>query len=707
MSVNVKKVALFIILLLSLLLASSCAPVRLDTGEQKPLIDLKDCFYWAPCSEESTIEEAESLAFTKFSTFGMANIRRVAGTNQKYVWLKAVFEVPEPLRYKTLGLLISYLHFADKVWVNGTYVGGYGQFPPNEKSSLWGSHFYAIPEPLINEIGRNTIYIKVYCRGKSGISDNIAIGELERMRSLDNLHQFRQSIIYIFAEGGMFFTAILFLLIYIWRKKEREYLSFSFLCLASMLFVVPFFAPMLPLDTMGGNSYLFFIKSTLCEGLYLMTFCLSTFIIEFIRKRETKKFRTVRTLLLVLSSLITLAAPSYDALIKVTPAMLLFSIVQMLMGFIFVAKAIFTHETRRSVLVLFSAFIPLIATIILDIFVKLIIQKVDYPYFTLFGWQGSLIAFIILLSVKYNRAVVQNEYLNVRLKHEVLKQTREVSIKNAKLSEEIKRAETDLEMAALVQKKFFPYPPRTLRGWDIAVSYKPLDKISGDMYDYYVSKENLNGFSLFDVSGHGIAASLVTMLAKNIIYQAFVKNRKKKETVSRTLYEINKSILDAKGGIENYLTGVMFRFSEFDENDECLVEMANAGHPNPILYSAKSNICDEIESGNSEEHHGAIGLDFITVAFPQISFTMSEDDVLVFYTDGLSESTNKAKDQFGSERIKKIVKESYAKDAQSIMEDIIDELQAFTKGEKRNDDITLVVLKRENSANYIEELGEI
>ena len=181
----------------------------------------------------------------------------------------------------------------------------------------------------------------------------------------------------------------------------------------------------------------------------------------------------------------------------------------------------------------------------------------------------------------------------------------------------------------------------------------------------------------------------------------------KNETVSRTLYEINDEIIEAKGGIENYLTGLMFRFKPFNEKDVCKVEMANAGHPNPIFYSSEDGICDEIKSGSNVDHHGAIGLDFITVSFPQISFKMAENDILLFYTDGLTESRNTENEMFGKERVKKIIRSSYAKDSQSIMKDIIDEFNEFTKGVKRDDDITIVVLKRENSYNFVEELTEI
>ena len=696
------KLVTAIVLVFSFL---SIACSNSDVNVAKDTINLKDRFYWAECTKDSTIEDVDSLHFHKFSTEGTGNLRKLLGDGQEYVWLMAVFPLPEHLRYKTLGLLISYLHFSDKVWVNGVYVGGYGSFPPNEKSSLWGSHFYSLPNSLLNPVGRNIILIKVYCKGSSGISNNILIGEHEKIKAIDSLHTFRQSIIYLFAEGGMFFTAVLFLLIFIWRKKEREYLSFSMLCLSSMIFATPFFASQIPISYPISVPFLFFMKATLCEGLYLLVFCLSTLIIQFVKKHETKHIQWARIGILIFCTLITFAMPNYSLLMRICPYMLTLSVIQLILGFTVVLKTKLSREEKRNFIIVMTTFIPLLITIGIDIVIKMVVQKVDSPYITLFGWLITIFAFMILLSVRYNRAVSQNEYLNVQLRREVLKQTRELSKKNTKLEDEIHRAETDLEMASLVQKKFFPYPPKSLHGWDIAVSYSPLDKVSGDMYDFYIEDNTLNGFSLFDVSGHGVAASLVTMLAKNIIFQSFVRNLKNKETVSRTLYEINEEILEAKGGIENYLTGLMFRFGAFNENDECTVEMANAGHPNPILYTAKTNLCDEIES--TEEHHGAIGLEFITVSFPQINFTMAEDDILIFYTDGLTEGRNKKKEMFGKERVKKIIKESFAKDAQSIMEDLIDAFNTFTEGVKRDDDITIVVMKRENSANFIEELDEV
>lgn len=705
MTVVTQKISIFFIFSIFLQLFS-CRNFDLN-HKGDVIIDLRNQVYWTESDAKSTPEEAERLNFHKFDTSGIGNIVRTAGKNHDYIWLRLFFYTPEPLKDKTLGLFISYLHFADKVWVNGVYVGGYGTFPPNEWSSPGGSHIYTIPPTLIDQQGRNTILIKVYNRGKSGISNNIKLGLQERMESMNVVHTFFQSILYLFAAGGMFFTAILFLLIFIWRKKERGYLTFSLICLASLIFILPFFASHLPHPYTNPISYTLFVKLTLCLGFYLLAFFLATLVIEFVKKGEGTTLRTVRLSILIFCTLITFAIPDYNMLEKIPIVTLPLSIINILLGFGFVFLSKKTPEEKKALFNITIAFTPFLIAIPIDLLIKGFFKKVDSPYATIFGWLITVLNFLVIMSVRYNKAMAQNEYLNVKLRREVLKQTKELSKKNLTLEEELERSATDLEMASLVQKKFFPYPPHSLPGWDIAVSYSPLDKVSGDMYDYYMENGSLKGFSLFDVSGHGIAASLVTMLAKNIVFQAFIRNMKKEESVTRTLYEINDEIIEAKGEIENYLTGLMFRFGQFNENDECLVEMANAGHPNPILFSAKSKICDELESPEGEDHHGAIGLDFITVSFPQINFTMAEDDILLFYTDGLSESRNTKGEMFGKERIKHILKENYAKNAQSIMEELIDSYHEFTNGTKRDDDITVVVMKRENSANYIEELDEV
>ena len=361
-----------------------------------------------------------------------------------------VFPIPENLRYKSLALLITYLHFADKVWVNGTYVGGYGHFPPNERSVLWGTHFYSLPELVLNPVGRNVIFIKVYCKGASGISDTILLGEHDRINSINALLSFFLSTIYLFAEGGMLFTTILFLLIFLWRKKEKSYLSFSMICITSMLFTLPFCSSDLPQFFENQVSFLFFIKSTICEGLYLIVFFLSTLTIQFIKRSETKIFCIVRISILSFCSLITFCAPDYIFLERICPFMLTLSVVQLVLGYYFVLRTKQTKDERRNFKILMAVLIPLSISIAIDILIKGIFHKIDIPYITLFGWQLTILCFLILLSTRYNKAVSQNEYLNANLRKEIDRQTVELSDKNSELEHQIFRSQIDHEMASIV-----------------------------------------------------------------------------------------------------------------------------------------------------------------------------------------------------------------------------------------------------------------
>ena len=145
-------------------------------------IILNNSLYWAPCKAESTPEDVSAYNganyhFQKISDLGSQNLYNLVSGHGQYVWLKSEFEIPESLKHKDLGLYIDYIHFADKVWINGHYSGEYGQFPPNAKSSMYMGHYYDFPESMLNQKGNNTILIKVYCLGNAAISGNVIITE--------------------------------------------------------------------------------------------------------------------------------------------------------------------------------------------------------------------------------------------------------------------------------------------------------------------------------------------------------------------------------------------------------------------------------------------------------------------------------------------------------------------------------------------------
>ena len=242
------------------------------------------------------------------------------------------------------------------------------------------------------------------------------------------------------------------------------------------------------------------------------------------------------------------------------------------------------------------------------------------------------------------------------------------------------------------------------RGWELSISYNALDSnVSGDLYDYYFTEGILDGLGIFDVSGHGIPAGLMTILAKSIISQHFITGKTQAEPISNVLEDINKSYIKEKVNVENYITGILFRFSEFNQKDVCSVEFANAGHPYPLFYSAADDKVIELKQ-DEEKQYGILGVEGLEVSFPPISFRAAQDDIIVCFTDGLTDCSNLHGDDFSKDRIIKILQQYHDESAIMIMNRIMDKLEDFKGNAQFSDDVTLIVLKRVNSKDYIEEI---
>ena len=262
-----------------------------------------------------------------------------------------------------------------------------------------------------------------------------------------------------------------------------------------------------------------------------------------------------------------------------------------------------------------------------------------------------------------------------------------------------------MKQLPLVQQEVLPKQNKTFKGWDIAVKYVPLDnEVSGDLYDYYFSGSKLEGLSIIDISGHGIQAGLMSILAKGIISQQYLDGIANKRTLTEVLININDIYVKEKVNVENYFTGLLFNFDDFDTNDICRIQLANAGHPAPILYSTSDNKISEIKYSKPEMQFGFIGVEGLPISFPTTNFYMSQNDVLVCFTDGLTEAMNRRKEEFSKKRLMKIITDSKNLSANEILENIIQELKSFIEDMPLSDDLTVIVLKRDNSKEYLEEI---
>ena len=669
-----------------------------------PRIDLSKRLYWCQINDGEDVNQVLSSPdrFEKLTDTKNMNLYRLLGKTESYVLVKADFVVPESYRGRALGCLVSYIHFADMAYVNGALVGRTGVFAPANIGSFYVSHQYPVPESLINYGGKNTICFKIYCRGKSSFSGKMFVGEMKDVTEAQHVIDFWNSLVYIFFAGILFAASIIFIIFFIARREKKEFLSFAQMNFFSAILVSFLYSGSLPVHEFLGLPYDIFLRLFLCIGALIIVYFYVTFHFNYLGIRERLSSKVLRAISLVIKIALVMVSPSYTVLMKICPVLLFICALELLYAFSIVLLSFRSKVRIKNARFLLYGIIPLFMSLLLDFILRYEIRLVSTPFVTMFGWVIEIMLFVIVLAVRFERLTKENEHLTNQLQKEVEIQTKNLTIANENLAKEIYRANQDLEMASIVQRKYFPSPNRKFKGWDVSISYNPLSNVSGDLYDYYYNEEILKGFSLFDVSGHGLSASLITMLAKNIIAFSFDRGLKRKHSVSDMLLSINDRIIREKGNIDNYLTGLLFKISEPDENDDCSIQFANAGHPHPVFYSKKRNSVEELKYSGNQKHYGAIGLLGIDVSFPESSFTAENGDIILLYTDGLTESMNENMEAFGIERVKTVLAKYSDLSASKILENLLFELEKFTDGVPKTDDVSVVILKKEDSSLYHE-----
>ena len=668
-------------------------------------VKLDGAFYYALCpegedhswGEYSQVEDALQLTYTHLDRMCYRNLSDVAGSDGKYLWLKAEFNLPQGLRNQDLSMIIPYLHFADEVYLNGHFIDSYG-FMDKElyQDASYAAHLFDFPQEYLMQQGKNTVLIKVYAMGFATISPGVFIGQRDDCWAASDIASFWQSRIYIFFTGIMMAVCFLFFVLFLFYRKKRIYLYFSLLNLFSILFFSNLFSDALPfVGFHGGISFVTYLKLTCCLGFVGMTNMSALFIFNFLKQKHHKieiLFRVASILFCVIS---VLTAKSYYALYKLFPYPFLLCAFDLVLSLGMIVKYLFDktdEEKQKNAFFLFIGCVPLVSMLLVDLIVKGLLCNINTPFFSMFGWQITIIFFFIFFSVRYRRTSIQLEYLNTKLEKEVAHQTEKLVLANKKLDDDIKITQQDMRTAALVQQKLFHPPLTEFPHWDIAVLYKPLSVVSGDFYNFYSMGDELYGVSLFDASGHGVTASLITMLAENIIRQIIRESNIYGEDISITLERINSNFIAAKGNIENYLTGILMNISE--REDYCKVTLVDAAHPYPELYHADEGYAEEILPDVENPSYGPVGMDMMEVHYAPITMTMKKDDVLVLFTDGYLDAVNNEQKGFGRIELEQILEASNGASADEILQKITDALSSRLGTSQHTDDITIIVMKR-------------
>ncbi|UCC78939.1 MAG: SpoIIE family protein phosphatase [Candidatus Zixiibacteriota bacterium] len=255
-----------------------------------------------------------------------------------------------------------------------------------------------------------------------------------------------------------------------------------------------------------------------------------------------------------------------------------------------------------------------------------------------------------------------------------------VSVERAKLHKQMlsaRRLEHELAIARRIQKTFLPSGNPRIDGFDIAGLNLPSAEMGGDYYDFIPIVENQYGIAIGDVSGNGIPASLI-MAAFRASLKAEIRNN---FAIRAILNKVNNLLFESIER-DRYVTAT---YGVLDCKNK-IFTFSNAGHNHPILLRGSGDI-QFLEEGGM-----ALGI-FANSTYEENSVFLKSGDIVLFYTDGVTEVKDEDEVEFGEQRLIDAVKASKQKSAAGIINYIIKEIEKFEKKRRFSDDITLIVMK--------------
>jgi len=508
---------------------------------------------------------------------------------------------------------------------------------PSLKPQLQPLHIHHNPEEIV-------IAVKVsnfYHRG-GGLNKSIVIGSFDSISKVLWQRDFSATLIL----GILIITAIYHIILFFGRMKDKTSLWFSIFCFAvfSHSFVVGNY-----LEQIFSGQRIYFIRFAIeyaslglgWSGLALYMYSLFP--------RETGKifvFSLVAIGVVFICVPIILPPQIFTKLISVFNLFLLLSLIG---SFYVLIKASF--RKREDALLILSGFIIFMISILNDMLHNLFIIR------TAFISEYGLAFFILfqssVLSLRFSRAFKLSEYLSNNLNEEVNKKTAELLQKteealNArqeteetykKISVLYKQMSHEIHLAKIVHDRIIPKECSTFPGIKVTIYTNPFMEIGGDFYDITKLEEGQTRLFVADATGHGISASLATILIK-VEYDKIKDSCAKPSEIFGRLNDI---FFEYYRSLKMYITGVVIDIN----TKHNIIMYASAGHPDQII----------VKNGNLHELSRtgpAIGISR-TPGYEDRTINFNHKDTLFLFTDGIFEEFNPVQFEDGYNDLKTFI----------------------------------------------------
>jgi sigma-B regulation protein RsbU (phosphoserine phosphatase) len=242
---------------------------------------------------------------------------------------------------------------------------------------------------------------------------------------------------------------------------------------------------------------------------------------------------------------------------------------------------------------------------------------------------------------------------------------------------EKQRLETQLEIARQVQLELLPGRDPQLEGFDISAYNFPTEEVSGDYYDWVRIYDDQIGIVIADVSGKGVPAALLMAFLRASLRAATHIGYAPQISMSKANYLLWESIER-----NQFVTAF---YGTLDATNRTLA-YSNAGHSPPLLIDADG-------TARFEERGGVpLGM-FRDSRYYEYFVNIKPGQVLVLYTDGVTEAMNSVNEEYGRERLIEAVRQCRHLPARDMIDFIHRDVIAWTEGRGATDDLTLFIIK--------------
>ncbi|MCF0196895.1 MAG: SpoIIE family protein phosphatase [Bacteroidaceae bacterium] len=248
---------------------------------------------------------------------------------------------------------------------------------------------------------------------------------------------------------------------------------------------------------------------------------------------------------------------------------------------------------------------------------------------------------------------------------------------------ELNDIHSDLEAAKSIQQAIVPhvFPPFSdmTDRVDIFAHMQPAKDVGGDFYDLFKIDNDHVGFVMADVSGKGIPAAIFMAVSRTILRTKGISSLNAAEVVEQSNDMISYD------SVNNMFVTVFYGIINVTTGD---VQYVNAGHNPPYILHADGSI-------STVERTGGMALGLMEgIPFKCKTFTMSPGDMLICYTDGVTEAFNEAYEEYGEERFEKLLPSIVGKSAEETCEAIKESVHEYAGEAPQSDDITMMAIKR-------------